>query len=50
VILDYSGVPEAMETLISLLGMGGKLICIGAIFPQRALQKMRKNLFAICIR
>ena len=38
VALDFSGVPETMETLVSLLGIGGTLVCIGATFPQRALQ------------
>lgn len=38
VALDYSGVPETMEALIDLLGIGGTAVFIGATFPQRALQ------------
>jgi len=38
VALDYSGVPDTMEALISLLGIGGVAVFIGATFPQRALQ------------
>jgi threonine dehydrogenase-like Zn-dependent dehydrogenase len=38
VVLDYSGVPETMEALLSLLGIGGTAVFIGATFPQRALQ------------
>lgn len=38
VALDFSGDPEMMEGLISLLGIGGTAVFIGATFPQRALQ------------
>jgi len=38
VAFDFSGVPETMETLISLLGIGGTAVFVGATFPQRALQ------------
>ena len=37
IALDYSGVPDTMEALISLLGIGGTAVFIGATFPQRAL-------------
>lgn len=36
--LDYSGVPETMEALLSTLGIGGTVVFIGATFPQRPLQ------------
>jgi len=35
--LDYSGAPEAMETLLGLLGVGGTAVLVGATFPQRPL-------------
>ena len=38
VALDYSGVPDTMEALIGLLGVGGTAVFIGATFPHRALQ------------
>ena len=38
VALDYSGVPDTMEALLSVLGLGGTAVFIGATFPQRALQ------------
>lgn len=38
VALDFSGVPEAMEELLSALGIGGTLVLIGATYPQRPLQ------------
>lgn len=38
VALDYSGVPDTMETLLSLLGVGGTAVFVGATFPQRALR------------
>ncbi len=38
VALDYSGVPETMEALLGLLGIGGTAVFIGATFPQRSLQ------------
>ena len=38
VALDYSGVPETMEALISALGIGGTGVFVGATFPQRPLQ------------
>jgi alcohol dehydrogenase len=36
--LDYSGVPETMEALVGVLGVGGSAVFIGATFPQRPLQ------------
>jgi putative phosphonate catabolism associated alcohol dehydrogenase len=36
--LDYSGMPETMEALVGVLGVGGIAILIGATFPQRPLQ------------
>jgi putative phosphonate catabolism associated alcohol dehydrogenase len=51
IALDYSGVPETMETLVGLLGIGGTAVFIGATFPQRALQinaeKLIRNLHTI---
>jgi putative phosphonate catabolism associated alcohol dehydrogenase len=38
VVLDYSGIPETMEALLALLGIGGTAVWIGATFPQRPLQ------------
>jgi putative phosphonate catabolism associated alcohol dehydrogenase len=38
VALDYSGVPETMEALLDVLGIGGTAVFIGATFPQRPLQ------------
>jgi putative phosphonate catabolism associated alcohol dehydrogenase len=38
VALDYSGVPETMEVLFGLLGIGGNMVLAGATFPQRPLQ------------
>ena len=38
VAIDYSGVPDTMEALIGLLGVGGTAVFIGATFPQRPLQ------------
>jgi len=37
VALDYSGVPETMESLIDVLGTGGTAVFVGATYPQRAL-------------
>lgn len=38
VALDFSGAPETMEALLGVLGIGGRLILVGAVHPQRALQ------------
>jgi len=38
VALDYSGVPDTMEALLEVLGIGGTAVFIGAVFSQRALQ------------
>lgn len=38
VALDYSGVSETMEALIGALGVGGTLVLVGAVSPQRPLQ------------
>ena len=35
--LDFSGVPETMELAISLLGIGGVAVWVGATYPQRDL-------------
>lgn len=37
VALDYSGVPETMESLIEVLGTGGTAVFVGATYPQRPL-------------
>ena len=37
VALDFSGVPETMETMLAALGIGGVAVLVGATFPQRAL-------------
>lgn len=36
--LDYSGIPETMEALVGVLGIGGTAVLVGATFPQRPLQ------------
>lgn len=38
VALDYSGVPDTMEALLASLGIGGTLVLVGAVHPQRPLQ------------
>jgi putative phosphonate catabolism associated alcohol dehydrogenase len=38
VALDFSGIPETMEALISVLSVGGTAVLVGATFPQRALE------------
>jgi putative phosphonate catabolism associated alcohol dehydrogenase len=38
VALDYSGVPETMEALISVMGIGATTVFVGATFPQRSLR------------
>ena len=38
IALDYSGVPATMEGLISLLGIGGTAVFVGATHPERPLQ------------
>jgi len=35
--LDYSGVPDTVESLVTALGIGGVLVLVGATFPQRPL-------------
>ena len=51
VALDFSGVPEAMESSLSLLGIGGTAVWVGATFPQRDLhinaEKLVRNLHTI---
>ncbi len=36
--LDFSGIPETMELGLSLLGIGGVAVWVGATFPQRDLR------------
>ena len=51
VAFDFSGVPEAMESSLSLLGIGGTAVWVGATFPQRDLhinaEKLVRNLHTI---
>ncbi len=51
VALDFSGEPDAMEWLLDQLGVGGRLVLIGATFPQRPLQvnaeKLIRNVHTI---
>ncbi|MGA1237675.1 MAG: zinc-binding dehydrogenase, partial [Limisphaerales bacterium] len=35
VAMDYSGVPDSMEMLLDVLGIGGALVLVGATYPQR---------------
>jgi alcohol dehydrogenase len=37
-VLEFSGVAEAMESTLALLGEGGTAVWVGATFPQRKLQ------------
>jgi putative phosphonate catabolism associated alcohol dehydrogenase len=37
IVLDMSGSPDAMESSIDLLRIGGRLILVGAVFPARPL-------------
>ncbi|MBD8489507.1 zinc-binding dehydrogenase [Echinicola sp. CAU 1574] len=37
VIIETSGIPEAVESCIQLLGIGGTLVLVGSVFPQRDL-------------
>ena len=34
VVLEFSGIPEAMQSTLELLGIGGTAVWIGATFPQ----------------
>lgn len=51
VALDYSGVPATMERLLSVLGIGGTLVLVGATHPQRPIQidaeQMVRNLHTL---
>lgn len=51
VSLDFSGVPETMEALLGLTGIGGVLVLVGATYPQRPLQvdaeKLVRNLHTL---
>jgi alcohol dehydrogenase len=38
VVLEFSGVPEAMENTLQMLDIGGSAVWIGATFPQRDLK------------
>ncbi|MCC7375448.1 MAG: zinc-binding dehydrogenase [Verrucomicrobiales bacterium] len=38
VAFDFSGIPATMETLISMLGVGGVAVLVGATFPQPPLR------------
>ncbi len=38
VALDYSGAPDAMETMLDALGVGGAAVLVGATFPMRPVQ------------
>lgn len=44
VVFDMSGSPEAMETGLELLGVGGKAIWVGAVFGTRKVQLNPENL------
>ena len=49
--LDFSGIPETMELALSLLGIGGVAVWVGATFPQRDLrvnaEKVVRNLHVL---
>ena len=51
VALDYSGVPATMERLLSVLGIGGTLVLVGATYPQRPIaidaERMVRNLHTL---
>ena len=38
VAIDCSGVPETMESMLEVLGIGGTAVFVGAAFPQRPIQ------------
>jgi putative phosphonate catabolism associated alcohol dehydrogenase len=38
VVLEFSGVAEAMESTLALLGIGGTAVWVGAVHPQRKVQ------------
>ncbi len=38
VVIETSGVPEAMENTLEVVGIGGMAIWVGAVFPQRPLR------------
>ncbi len=38
IAIDCSGVPETMEGLLEVLGIGGTAVFVGAAFPQRRIQ------------
>ena len=44
IALDFSGVPETMETMLAALGIGGVAVLVGATFPQRALAMSAEQL------
>ncbi|MCB0635490.1 MAG: zinc-binding dehydrogenase [Lewinella sp.] len=50
-VLEFSGVAEAMESTLSLLGEGGSAVWVGATYPQRNLQLsaelLVRNLYSI---
>ncbi|MBN8459522.1 MAG: zinc-binding dehydrogenase [Verrucomicrobia bacterium] len=51
VAIDLSGVPETMERMIDVLGIGGIAVLVGATHPQRALaidaERLVRNLHTI---
>ena len=50
VVLDMSGAPEAMENAVQQLRIGGRLILVGAVFPDRPLALAAEQLVRKMLR
>jgi putative phosphonate catabolism associated alcohol dehydrogenase len=50
IVLDMSGSPDAMESSIDLLRIGGRLILVGAVFPARPLSLQADQLVRRMLR
>jgi len=50
IVLDMSGSPDAMESSINLLRIGGRLILVGAVFPARPLSLQADQLVRKMLR
>ena len=49
-VLDMSGSPDAMESSLNLLRIGGRLILVGAVFPARPLSMQADQLVRKMLR
>jgi len=50
IVLDMSGSPDAMESSLELLRVGGRLILVGAVFPARPLRMQADQLVRKMLR